>query len=214
MLKKAAFLAVFIFVVFAFLAVGSQVFAAPLELSWDLAKEQRSDDDEKGRYSVHTVPEGWHFEITRNNFVAHQGMTLPSKARYLFHYETEAEITSLEGGATAGIYMGKEDVTLYFYVTPSETQLRFSGSDKINYVSKGKLPQKLVPPAKLKMLYNVDTGEITGFINGEKAVTGSAKKMSNMPNITSIAYTGVFVGTMWDSNVARGTYKSISFMGR
>ena len=204
----------FIFVVFALLAVGSQVFAAPLELSWDLAKEQRSDIDEKGRYKVHTVPEGWHFEVTSNNFTATQGMKLPSKARYLFHYETEAEITSLEGGASTGIYMGKEGVTLYFYVYPSETQLRFGHSGTISFVSRGKLPQKLVPPAKLKMLYDVETGEISGFINGEKAVTGSTKKMSNMPNLTSIAYTGVCVASLWDSNFAKGTYKSISFMGK
>ena len=196
------------------LMCASSLWAAPLELKWDLSKEQRDKNDEKGRYRVYTVPEGWRFEVKANNFSATQGFKLPSKARYLFRYETEAEILSLEGGAEIGIYMGKEGVELVFLINATDTQLRFGHGDKVSLITRGKLPQKLVPPAKIKMIYDVDTGEIAGFINGAPAVSANTKKLPNVPGLTSITYTGVIVGTMWDSNFATGVFKSINFLGK
>ena len=192
----------------------SSLSAAPLELEWDLSKEQRNDVDDKGRYKVYTVPEGWQLEVTENNFQVRQGFKLPSKARYLFRYETEAEILSLEGRAKTGIYMGKEGVALVLEISGTETQLRFSHGGKVSFITKGRLPQKLVPPAKIMMVYDVDTGEVAGFINGAPAVSGNTKKLPNLPGLTSITSTGVMVGTMWDSSSAKGVYKSIRFNGK
>ena len=201
-------------IILIFLFSASSLLAAPLELQWNLSKEKRDDNDDKGRYRVYTVPDGWQFEVKSENFIASQGFRLPSKARYLFRYETEAEILSLEGRAKTGIYMGKEGVALVFEINPENTQLRFSHGGTVSFISSGRLPQKLVPPATIKMIYDVDTGEVAGFINGAPAVSGNTKKMSNLPGLTSIAYTGVFVGTMWDSQSARGVFKSVNFLGK
>ena len=202
------------FIILIFLFSASSLLAAPLELQWNLSKEKRDDNDDKGRYRVYTVPEGWQFEVTSNNFQAWQGFKLPSKARYLFRYETEAEILSLEGRAKTGIYMGKEDVALVLEISDTETQLRFAHGGTVTFISSGKLPQKLVPPATIKMIYDVDTGEVAGFINGAPAVSGNTKKMSNLPGLTSITFTGVMVGSMWDSQSARGVFKSVNFLGK
>ena len=202
------------FIILIFLFSASSLLAAPLELQWNLSKEKRDYNDEKGRYKVYTVPEGWQFEVTSNNFQAWQGFKLPSKARYLFRYETEAEILSLEGRAKTGIYMGKEDVALVLEISDTETQLRFAHGGTVTFISSGRLPQKLVPPATIKMIYDVDTGEVAGFINGAPAVSGNTKKMSNLPGLTSITFTGVMVGSMWDSQSARGVFKSVNFLGK
>lgn len=200
--------------VLTFLMCASSVWSAPMELKWELSEEQRDYNDAKGRYKVYTIPKGWQFEVKAKNFTAEQGFKLPLKALYLFHYETEAEILSLVGVTNTGIYMGSGDFALYFEINNEDTQLRCWSGDKINFISRGKLPQKLVPPATIKMTYDVETGEIAGFINGVPAVSGNSKKMTNLPNISSISYTGVFVGSMWNSSWAKGVYKSISFAGK
>lgn len=185
-----------------------------LRLQWDLSKERRDDKDEKGRYRVYTVSDGWRFEVNATHFSASQGLSLPSRARYLFRYETEAEILSLEGRVNTGIYMGKDGVALYFEIHDTETQLRVAHGGQVRFVTSGALPKKLVPPAKIKMLYDVDTGEISGFIDGAPVASWNAKKLPNLPGLTSITYTGVFVSSAWDSRNANGVFRSINFVAR
>ena len=51
------------FIILIFLFSASSLLAAPLELQWNLSKEKRDDNDDKGRYRVYTVPDGWQFEV-------------------------------------------------------------------------------------------------------------------------------------------------------
>lgn len=205
---------VILLLVLSFVMCASSVWSAPLELKWELSEEQQEKIGVIGKGRVHTIPEGWHFEMKSKNCSIRQGFRLPAKAMYLSQFETEAEILSLEGRAITGIYMGSGTSALLFQISDTDTQLRFAHAGSTSFVSSGKLPQKLVPPAKIKMTYDVETGEIAGFINGEPAVSGNTKKMPNLPNIASINDTGVFVGTMWDSSWAKGVFKSINFVGK
>ena len=187
--------------------------AVSMELKWDLSKEQRQSEDKSEKWRVSTTSGGWEFEVRNKNFVAVQGFKLPSKSRYLFYYETEAELFSLEGRSKAGISMGIEGIQLMFEINDSETQIRVAKDDSVWYVTKGKLPKKLNPPLKIKMTYNVESGEVEGFVDGELAINGNCNKLPNLPNITSINRIYVAVGTMYDSDFARGVYKTVEVKG-
>lgn len=187
--------------------------AVSMELKWDLSKEQRQNDVKSEKWSISTTPEGWKIEVRAKNTLAFQGFKLPSKSRYLFYYETEAELLNLEGRSKVGISMGIEGIQLMFEINDSETQIRVAKDDSVWYVTKGKLPKKLNPPLKIKMTYNVESGEVEGFIDGELAINGNCNKLPNLPNITSINRIYVAVGTMYDSDFARGVYKTVEVKG-
>lgn len=187
--------------------------AVSMELKWDLSKEQRQSEDQSGKWRVSTTSEGWEIEVRKNNFIADQGFRLPSKARYLFYYETEAELLSIEGRSQVGVSMGIEGIQLVFLLNDTDTRLHVTRGDTAWYVTKGKLPKKLNPPLKIKMTYNVESGEIEGFIDGELAISGNCNKLPNLPNITSINRVFVHVSTMYDSNFARGVFKTVEVKG-
>jgi len=179
----------------------------PLNLSWNLAEEERAK--EKKEYVVSTTQEGWNLLTKKSNWITYQGFELPSSARYLTSFSIDTEVKALRHNGKFGIYLANEKVDIVFCIEYNEAALRVGASGKVNKVSSG---MRIAPsfPSKLRMVYDISNNTIKCYYNEEEVINKNFSDIANMPNISTIQYAGVVAGTKYDTTNSEYTFKSFN----
>jgi len=192
------------------LVVGGAWARDNLSLTFDLAALDRQET--KDMRLAWTGGE-FRMEALRENLLWFQYFSLPKNAAFRNNFSLEAEVSSVQDRGVAGIALGNRRIDLVFYVylhdrhgyariaTADSSQAHFISEKTFSYPS---------TPFTLGVVYDVDGGVFTGYVNGQSVLSISSTSYPRLTQISSVNSVALVGGSRHDQPSGVVGFRSFS----
>jgi len=192
------------------LVVGGAWARDNLSLTFDLAALDRRETND-----VRLAWTGSEFrmEALRGDLLWFQYFSLPKNAAFRNSFSLEAEVSSVQDRGVAGIALGNRRIDLVFYVylhdrhgyariaTADSSQAHFISEKTFSYPS---------TPFTLGVVYDVDGGVFTGYVNGQSVLSISSTSYPRLTQISSVNSVALVGGSRHDQPSGVVGFRSFS----
>lgn len=141
--------------------------------------------------------------VKRANFNWFEYFSLPKNANFRNSFTISTEVTSVQERGIAGIALGNGEIDLLFAIRQEASTGKDNGSvqigianrDEVDYLKKKTITYPQIPFI-LRMDYNVNTGEVAGYLNDTLILRADKRDSSRLVSISTVKTAALYAGSL------------------
>jgi hypothetical protein len=155
--------------------------------------------------------------VKRADFNWFEYFSLPKNANFRNSFTISTEVTAVQERGIAGIALGNGEIDLLWAIRQEAStgkdngsvQIGIANQDEVDYLKEKTITYPKVP-FTLRMDYNVNTGEVAGYLNDTLILRADKRDSSRLVAISTVKTAALYAGSLPQYPKASVTFKDLA----